>query len=350
MRQYHEHLIKILTSEYSHYKENRTAVDTIGTFGHQCEYDLQKGFPLLTTKKVYTRAIIHELIWLMRGDTNLKYLVDNDVRIWNEWGFERYVKSQGLDLKEYSPEWNEEMNNYIQKIKSDPDFAKEHGDLGPVYGKQWRHWEADGEKIDQLADVAKKLKEKSSSRRLIVTAWNPAEVKDMALPPCHTFYQLVIRGDYLDLQLYQRSADMFLGVPFNIASYSMLVHVLAKQAGLKPGRFIHTFGDNHIYCGAGERGKFYESNLDLLKMKIKSVKDREEYLDIKEWIEKNAPPESEGMEGQDHVTAVLEQLSRAPRSLPSFDVANKDFDELTIDDFKIEDYDPHPVIRRNVAL
>lgn len=348
--QYLNHLKEILASDYSFYKPNRTAVDSISLFGYQSTYDLQEGFPLLTTKKVYTRAIIHELIWLLRGDTNLKYLVDNNVRIWNEWGFQRYVEEQGLEIEEYSEEWNKKLEEYVEKIKQDSGFAEKHGDLGPVYGKQWRHWEAKEDNIDQLLDAVNKIKKKSPSRRIIVTAWNPADVKDMALPPCHSFYQMVVRGEYLDLQLYQRSADMFLGVPFNIASYSMLTHILAKQAGLKPGRFIHTFGDSHIYCGAGERGKFYEENLEELKKKVRKAKTNEDFKEILNWVEENAPDESEDMEGQDHVTAVLEQLSRTPTKPPLFEVADKHFEDLTIDDFEIKEYNPYPMIKRNVAV
>ncbi|MFT4261479.1 MAG: thymidylate synthase [Candidatus Woesearchaeota archaeon] len=350
MKQYHDHLIKILTDDFSQYKPNRTGIDTISRFGYQNEYDLSKGFPLLTTKKVYARAIIHELLWFMRGDTNLKYLVDNNVRIWNEWGFERYLKSINKELKMYSDEWKNELDNYINKIKEDSEFAKKHGELGPVYGKQWRKWEVDGEVIDQFKNAVETLKKSPNSRRIIVTAWNPAEVKNMALPPCHSFYQLNVTGDALDLQLYQRSADMFLGVPFNIASYALLVFVLAKQAGLKPGRFIHTFGDSHIYCGAGERGAFYGKNKELLKQKILSVKKREDYLEIKEWIEKTAPDEPKGKEGQDHITAVLEQLSREPKPIPKIKIKDKPLEELQFEDFEIIDYDPHPAIKRNVAV
>lgn len=296
-------------------------------------------------------SIIHELIWFMRGDTNIKYLIDNKVRIWNEWGFERYLKSIGKELKMYSEEWKEELQSYVNKIRDDPEFYKTAGELGPVYGKQWRKWEADGEVIDQLKGVVETLKKSPNSRRIIVTAWNPAEVKNMALPPCHCFYQMSVRDGKLDLQLYQRSADTFLGVPFNIASYALLLLVLAKEAGLKPGRFIHTFGDSHVYCGAGERGKFYGDNLEELKRKVGSAKTSQDFKQILSWVEENAPKEPEGKEGQDHITAVLEQLSREERELPKIKInSDKSFEELEFEDFEIIDYNPHPAIRRNVAV
>jgi thymidylate synthase len=287
----------------------------------------------------------------MRGDTNIKYLVDNKVRIWNEWGFERYLKNINKKLVMYSDEWKEELKQYIQKIREDPEFYKTAGELGPVYGKQWRHWEADGEVIDQLEQAVELLKKSPNSRRIIVSAWNPLEVKSMALPPCHAFYQMSVRDGKLDLQLFQRSADTFLGVPFNIASYALLLLVLAKEADLKPGRFIHTFGDSHVYCGAGERGKFYGDNLDELKRRVGEAKTEEDFLKILKWVEENAPAEPEGKEGQDHITAVLEQLSRKEKKLPVMKInSNKKYDELEFEDFELIGYEPEPAIRRNVAV
>jgi thymidylate synthase len=192
-------------------KEDRTGTGTLSVFGHQARYDLRQGFPLVTTKKLHLRSIIHELLWFIRGETNIKYLRDNKVTIWDEW-------------------------------------ADERGDLGPVYGAQWRSWPArDGSTIDQLADVVARIKKSPDSRRLLVTAWNPADVDKMALPPCHCLFQFYVANGALSCQLYQRSADIFLGVPFNIASYALLVHMVAHMCGLEVGDFVHTLGDAHIY-------------------------------------------------------------------------------------------------------
>jgi thymidylate synthase len=192
-------------------KEDRTGTGTLSVFGHQARYDLRAGFPLVTTKKLHLRSIIHELLWFIRGDTNVKYLHDNKVTIWDEW-------------------------------------ADENGDLGPVYGAQWRSWPArDGKAIDQLSDVIARIKKSPDSRRLLVTAWNPSDVDKMALPPCHCLFQFYVANGELSCQLYQRSADIFLGVPFNIASYALLTHMIAQVTGLKVGDFVHTLGDAHLY-------------------------------------------------------------------------------------------------------
>lgn len=353
MQPYLEHAKRILTSPASGYKPNRTGIDTISLFGHQNEYDLSKGLPLLTTKSMAIKSAQHELIWFLRGDTNIKYLVDNKVHIWDGNAFQHHLKKTGQDKKfpMYSPEWHKEKENYIERIKSDNEFAREHGNLDDVYGAQWRRWKTpDGREIDQIADVVDQLKNKPQSRRMIVTAWNPAEIAQMALPPCHTLFHLNVLEGKLDCQLYQRSADMFLGVPFNIVSYSMLTTILAQQADLQPGRFVHTFGDSHFYCGGDNRGKFYGAALNLLKGKVDAVQTPQEYLQLKEWIERTAPPETKGKEGQDHVTGILEQLSREPKPLPKIKIANKPFDKLTIDDFVLEDYNPHPAIKRAMAV
>lgn len=354
VQQYLEHLKQILINDFSGYKPNRTGIDSISLFGYQNQYDLAKGFPLLTTKKMFTRAIIHELIWFLRGDTNIKYLIDNNVHIWDGNAFQHYLKKKGLDkeIPMYSEKWHEMNKEFIGKIKEDAEFAKQWGDLGEVYGKQWRKWKtSDGKEIDQISDAINLLKNKPNDRRIIVTAWNPEEVKNMALPPCHTLFHLNVLDGKLDCQLYQRSCDMFLGVPFNIASYSMLTCILAAQTGLKPGRFIHTFGDSHIYCGADKRGKWYGDKLTMFKEKIKAVKNREEYLEVKNWIEENSPVETEGKLGQDHMPAVLEQLSREPKSLPKFKISEgKAIEELSFEDFVIEEYESHPPIKASMAV
>ena len=249
-----------------HYKADRTGTGTYSIFGYQMRFDLQKGFPLLTTKKLHLRSIIYELLWFLRGDTNIQYLHDHNVTIWDEW-------------------------------------ADENGDLGPVYGKQWRSWEApDGRVIDQITSLIEQIKRNPDSRRLMVSAWNPADVDQMALPPCHTMFQFYVSNGELSCQLYQRSADVFLGVPFNIASYALLTMMVAQVCGLKPKDFVHTFGDAHIYSNHVEQAKL--------------------------------------------------QLSREPRPLPQMRInpAVKSIFDFQYEDFTLENYDPHPHIKAEVAV
>ena len=245
---------------------DRTGVGTLGVFGYQMRFNLADGFPLLTTKKLHLKSIIHELLWFLSGDTNIGYLTANGVSIWNEW-------------------------------------ADENGDLGPVYGKQWRSWAAmDGNNVDQIAQVVTALKTNPYSRRHIVSAWNPADVEDMALPPCHCLFQFFVAEGRLSCQLYQRSADIFLGVPFNIASYALLTIMVAQVTGLKPGEFVHTFGDAHLYLN--------------------------------------------------HLEQTELQLSREPRALPTMTL-NPDVKSLfdfVYDDFTLEGYDPHPIIKAEIAV
>ena len=272
------------------YKGDRTGTGTYSYFGYQARYDLEEGFPLLTTKKVHLKSIIHELLWFISGDTNIKYLVDNDVRIWNEWPYEKYKNSaeyQGEDLKEFAA-----------KIKESAEFAAKWGNLGPVYGHQWRNFNG----VDQLENLVNDLKNNPTSRRLIISAWNPAEIKDMALPPCHAFMQFYVNNGELSCQLYQRSADIFLGVPFNIASYSLFTMMLAQVCGLKPKWFVHTLGDAHIYTN--------------------------------------------------HIEQVNLQLSREPKALPKMIINPevKSIYDFKYEDFTLEGYDPHPLIKGVVAV
>ncbi|CAM9097861.1 thymidylate synthase [Mycoplasma todarodis] len=288
MKQYLTLMEEILESGSK--KGDRTGTGTISKFGTQRRYDLTEGFPLLTTKKVFWKAVVHELLWFINGDTNIKYLVDNGVRIWNEWPYESFKNST-----EYK---NETQAEFVEKIKSDEEFAKKFGELGPVYGKQWRDFEG----VDQLKNVIEQIKTNPNSRRLIVSSWNPPHIESMALPPCHTFFQFFVNNGELSLQLYQRSADVFLGVPFNIASYSLLLMMVAQVTGLKAKEFIHTTGDTHIYSN--------------------------------------------------HIEQVNEQLSRKPKALPRVEL-NKDIKSLfdfTFDDIKLCDYDPHPLIKGKVAV
>jgi len=264
MKQYLDLLQEIM--EHGTVKKDRTGVGTKSIFGHQMRFDLSEGFPLVTTKKVHLKSIIHELLWFISGDTNIGYLKENGVRIWDEW-------------------------------------ADENGDLGPVYGKQWRSWQTpDGRSIDQLSEVIETIKRNPDSRRMIVCAWNPSDVDRMALPPCHCFFQFYVADGRLSCQLYQRSADMFLGVPFNIASYALLTMMIAQVCGLKPGYFVHTTGDTHIYLN--------------------------------------------------HFDQVREQLSRQPRPLPRM-ILNpevKSIFDFKYEDFTLEGYDPWPTIKAPVAV
>jgi thymidylate synthase len=232
-------------------KDDRTGTGTLSVFGHQMRFNLAEGFPLLTTKKVHLKSIIHELLWFLKGDTNIKYLVDNGVHIWNEWPYKAYLKAQGLPVPaSSSSEWKDGMKAFVERIKTDPEFAAQHGNLGPVYGQQWISWpKPDGGTINQIADIVAQLKKSPDSRRMIVCAWNVADIPEMAiagLPPCHCLFQFYVADGKLSCQLYQRSADTFLGVPFNIASYSLLTLMLAQVCGLKPGEFIWTGGDTHL--------------------------------------------------------------------------------------------------------
>lgn len=264
MRQYLDLLNRIMTEGVD--RGDRTGTGTRSVFGHQMRFDLSEGFPLLTTKKLHLKSIIYELLWFLKGDTNVKYLQDNGVRIWNEW-------------------------------------ARPDGDLGHIYGYQWRSWpDYDGGHIDQIKEVIETIKNNPESRRIIVSAWNVADIPGMALPPCHILFQFYVADGRLSLMLYQRSADCFLGVPFNIASYSLLLMMVAQVTGLKPGEFIHTLGDTHIY--------------------------------------------------HNHFDQVRLQLERSPRSLPVMKINPevKDIFDFKYEDFTLEDYNPHPHIKGTVAV
>ena len=229
-------------------KEDRTGTGTVSIFGHQMRFNLAEGFPLVTSKKVHLKSILHELLWFIRGDTNIRYLIENGVGIWNDWPYQNWLRETGQDknLVMYSAEWRAGMREFTQQIMADQDFADKYGDLGPVYGKQWRNFGG----IDQLAQLMSDLKSNPDSRRLIVSAWNPQDIPVMVksgLPPCHSLFQFYVVEGRLSCQLYQRSADVFLGVPFNIASYAALTMMLAQVAGLTLGDFVHTFGDAHLY-------------------------------------------------------------------------------------------------------
>lgn len=297
MRQYLDLLDKICREGVV--RDDRTGTGTKGIFGYQMRFDLGEGFPLLTTKRVFLKGVIHELLWFLKGDTNIKYLVDNGVHIWDSDAFRYYnelcVKHGVLPV---------DMDTFLGALGVDsPIEGYKFGDLNHVYGYQWRSWpKANGESIDQIKEVIETIKKNPSSRRIIVSAWNVADVGSMALPPCHTMFQFFVAEGKLSCQLYQRSGDVFLGVPFNIASYALLTMMIAKECGLQVGEFIHTLGDAHLYLN--------------------------------------------------HLEQAAEQLSRDTRKLPRMTLKgdNKSIFDYTYDDFELEGYDPHPAIKAPLSF
>ena len=288
-----EHIIK-----NGEIKTDRTGTGTKSVFGYQMRFDLNEGFPLLTTKKLGVKMITHELIWFLKGDTNLKYLEDNKVHIWDEWPYKGYLKRNNLPIpKTDSEEWKTGIKEFVEKIKTDPDFAKTNGDLGPIYGYQWRSWPAqNGEKIDQIKIIIDQIKNSPDSRRIIVSAWNVADLDEMAknaLPPCHCFFQFYVANNKLSCQLYQRSCDTFLGLPFNIASYALLTMMVAQVTGLELGEFIWTGGDTHLYLNHLEQANLQLSRRNdirpMPKMKINpNIKNLEDFtIDDFELVEYN---------------------------------------------------------------
>jgi thymidylate synthase len=293
--------------EHGAAKTDRTGTGTLNRFGAQFRVDLRDGFPAVTTKKLYLKAVIHELLWFLRGSTNIAPLVEHGVMIWNEWPYRAYLRETNQPVPDStSAAWHDGMQRFVERIRTDAAFAARHGELGPVYGSQWRSWPApDGTRIDQIARLVRQITESPDSRRLIVSAWNVAAIDDMArsgLPPCHCLFQFDVTDGRLSCQLYQRSADMFLGVPFNIASYALLTMMLAQVTGLQPGEFVHTFGSAHIYLT--------------------------------------------------HLDQVDEQLTRQPRRLPTMKLnpAVRSIFDFKYDDFELLDYDPHPPIKAPIAV
>ena len=293
MQQYHD-LVKRVLSEGVQ-KGDRTGTGTLSVFGHQMRFNLQEGFPLLTTKKVHIKSILHELLWFLQGSTNIEYLAQNKVRIWDDWPYATYAKSEDFQ--------GEDIRAFAERVATDKAFAAQWGELGPVYGYQWRSWPApNGGHVDQIAQIIDQIKNNPNSRRIIVNAWNVGFVDQMALPPCHAFFQFYVADGKLSCQLYQRSADIFLGVPFNIASYAFLVHMVAQVCELEVGDFVHTLGDAHIY--------------------------------------------------NNHIEQLELQLSRDFRALPQLKLNPeiKDIFGFSYNDFEIVGYDPHPHIAGKVAV
>ena len=311
MKQYHDLLKDI--KENGFHQEDRTGTGTLSVFGRQLRFELSDGFPAVTTKRLFLRGIIHELLWFLQGSTNIKYLIDNNVHIWDDWPFRAYLRKTDQPMPvPNSQEWERRIQAFTEQIKRDEAFAQRYGELGPVYGYQWRNWPTpDGRHIDQLQraieaiKAVKKNPNDARSRRIIVSAWNPADLEEMTkagLPPCHSLFQFYVSDGKLSCQLYQRSADTFLGLPFNIASYALLTMMVAQVTGLKPGSFVHTLGDAHIYLN--------------------------------------------------HLEQVDVQLSRTPKKLPTMWInpAVQSVFDFTIDDFRLDDYDPDPAIKAPIAV
>lgn len=313
MKAYQELVRTVLQT--GHKKEDRTGVGTLSVFGYQMRFDLKKGFPLVTSKRVPFGLIKSELLWFLKGDTNIRYLLEHNNHIWDEWAFDKYIKSSaytGPDMTDFglrAPKdaafndiYQTQMKEFQAKVLADADFAEEFGNLGDVYGKQWRSWEMrNGDTLDQIAQVIQQIKETPDSRRLIVSAWNPEDIPKMALPPCHTLFQFYVHDNKLSCQLYQRSADIFLGVPFNIASYALLTHLIARETGLEVGEFIHTLGDAHLYLN--------------------------------------------------HLDAAKTLLSREPKDLPQLVITGEAaIDAISSDDIRVDGYQPHPSIKAPIAV
>jgi thymidylate synthase len=302
-------------------KEFNSGISLKSVFGRQCRYDLSKGFPLLTTKKLFLRGIIEELLWFLQGDSNIKYLVDRNVHIWDEWAYKRFceakIRNSKFEIRNSEQKKKKtgkimSQEEFIEKIRTNSKFARRWGELGPIYGRQWRKWEtSDGRVIDQIAWAVNKLKKTPTRKHIMIAAWNPEFVYEMAasreksvvLPPCHSFFQINVNDkNELSLQLYQRSSDVFLGVPFNIASYALLTMMFSHIGGFKPGEFVHTFGDVHIYGN--------------------------------------------------HMDQVKEQLKRKPRPFPTMKINRKvkSIDDFKIEDFTLENYNPYPPIKAEVTV
>jgi len=348
MEQYHN-LLKYIIGNGDVSFEPRTQTYLLGVSGYQNTYSLNEGFPLVTTKNVPPRLPFEELFWKLRGERNVKSLVDKNVHIWTANAFDRYLKGSGLENKfpKHSLEWNEEFENYKNKISEDREFFKQGGDLGPVYGYQWRHWSGPKGEIDQLENLIKGLKENPNSRYHVLTAWNPGELNQMALGPCPFWHQFTVHGRNLDLHIVQRSCDTYLGVPFNIAQDALLLKMVSQETNLIPRNFIHTLINAHIYLGVEPRAFFWNNpkNVNEFQGKFREIKDREEYLELKKWYLTTSPEEGDGNKRKDHIPFVLDQLSKKPKKLPSVDLLKVSLFEMIKypvgETVFVEGYEPH---------
>jgi len=366
MKQYHE-LLKGILSEGDVQFEPRTQEYILGLSAWKSVYDLREGFPLITTKNVPPRLPFEELFWKLRGERNIKSLFDRDVHIWEANAFDRYLRKNKLkdEFPKHSQEWNQEFEKYKGKLANDPDSVG-GGDLGPVYGYQWRHWmnpvfvrgHAEGTKwvndnwdlkeIDQLSNLFKEIKEKPGSRYHVLSSWNVADLGDMALGPCPFWHQFTVYRENIDLTMVQRSCDVFLGVPFNIAQDSLLTHMVANETNLNPRLFNHIFVNVHAYLGVPPRSEFWtdEKKVKEFQDRFRDVEEVSEYLDIRNWYLKTAPDESSGNERKDHVPFILEQLSKPPRELPSLKIKKEipllDAIEMPVGEYaEVKNYKPH---------
>ena len=357
MEEYHQLVKNII--ENGNYRPNRTGVDTVSTFSQSYKIDLSEGFPLLTTKDMSGyrwNSLIHEILWYFSGEEHIKNLRE-ETKIWNAWAddkgllptaygrfWRRYPVPEGSDILD-GEWWPTNSNDWIEKAKDQYDASEEEIIDGI---SKWVTKEEDGRKtFDQLQYIIDTLNgdhpyRSKNSRRLVVNAWHPANAAVSKLPPCHFTFVFNVQGDKLNLHMTQRSGDVALGIPFNIAAYSIITKIVAQQTGLEPGHFSHTIVDAHAYCGKGERGEWYSENLETLQEKMKTKNPEE----VKEWIEEKAP---EQKEPYDHIPGLLEQISREPRERPEMNIADKGLDNLEYEDFELKEYNPHPGIKFAVA-
>ena len=367
MKQYHD-LLKGILSKGDVQFEPRTEEYILGLSSWQSVYDLRKGFPLITTKNVPPRLPFEELFWKLRGERNIKSLFKRDVHIWDANAFDRYLRKNNLkdEFPKHSQEWNKEFEKYKQRLKKFPELAKSDGDLGPVYGYQWRHWakpvfvpnHPEGrewvsgaweiKEVDQLSNLLKGIKEKPGSRYHVLSSWNVSDLQDMALGPCPFWHQFTVYGKNIDLTMIQRSCDVFLGVPFNIAQDSLLAHMVANETDLNPRFFNHSYVNVHAYLGVPPRSEFWtdEKNVKEFQGRFKEIEKETEYLDLKEWYFKNAPEESQGNERKDHIPFILEQLSKPPRTLPFLKIKEEiplfDAIKMRVGEYaEVKNYEPH---------
>ncbi len=331
MRQYLDLVTDVLGS--GTYKPNRTGVDTIAAFSRHYSIDLEAGFPLLTTKDLSGArwdSLRHELVWYLSGDEHIRELRE-ETGIWDAWADE----DGNLDTA-YGRFWRRFP-------------VPEEGLPGESWPDEDHRWRTDEGTFDQIAYAIDQLRENPNSRRIVISAWHPANAAVSTLPPCHYTFVLNVQGDELNVHLTQRSGDIALGIPFNIAAYSLLLTAIAQRTGFEPGTFAHTIVDAHVYCGAGDRGAWYADNLEALQSRLAAVDDPEEYREISEWVSSAAPPESEGHERDDHVPGLLEQCAREPRERPEIEIADVPLEDLSAGDIELSGYDPAPGIRFGVA-